>query len=132
MSVEEILEKMRFWYNGYQFVDPAAMVDPRVYNPHSVMLYLKNQIFDNYWVETGIPTFLMELLKKQGYFVASIDGIEIHQSDTKSYDIDSIEPIPLLLQTGYLTIKSYEPATRNYTLTFPNEEVRRSFFEQVK
>lgn len=128
---KEILEHVRFWYNGYQFADFEAIETQKVYNPYSVMLYLQNKVFDNYWFDTGTPTFLMELLKKQDYPITSIEGAKIHKSKTKTYAIDKIKLIPLLWQAGYLTIKSYNPTTKNYTLTFPNEEVRVSFFENV-
>ena len=130
-SLDEILEHIRFWYNGYTFVDPESVADAKVYNPYSVMLYLQNKTFDNYWFDTGTPTFLMELLKSQGYPVTTIAGAKIHKSKTKSYAINKIKLIPLLWQAGYLTIDSYNKATKNFTLVFPNEEVRVSFFEYV-
>ncbi len=130
-SNKEVLEGITFWYNGYLFTDPQPGSQVKVYNPYSVMLYLQNQVFDNYWFDTGTPTFLMELLKKQEYPVTSIEGAKIHASKTKSYDLQDIKLIPLLWQAGYLTISSYNTATKNYTLTFPNEEVRVSFFENV-
>ncbi len=130
-SVEEILEQIRFWYNGYQFVNPAAVPDAKVYNPYSVMLYLQNKVFDNYWFDTGTPSFLMRLIKSEDYPVPSIEGSEIHLDETKSYEIENIELIPLLLQAGYVTIESYDPQTKNFAVTFPNEEVRLSFFKIV-
>ena len=130
-SVDEITGKIQFWYNGYQFVDPAIVEDAKVYNPYSVMLYLQNGIFDNYWFDTGTPTFLMRLLKKQDYPITSIEGAKIHKSHTKSYDIEDVKLIPLLWQAGYLTIKNYTPKTKTFQLTFPNEEVKVSFFEHV-
>ncbi len=128
---EEILEQIKFWYNGYQFVDPAVVPDAKVYNPYSVMLYLQTGIFDNYWFDTGTPSFLMRLLKKQDYPLSSIEGSAIHISQTKSYEIVDIKLVPLLWQAGYLTIESYNAATKNFRLAFPNEEVRNSFFENV-
>lgn len=107
------------------------MPDAKVYNPYSVMLYLQNQILDTYWFDSGTPTFLMELVKKQSYPITSIEGAKIHKSKTKSYEIDKINLIGLLWQAGYLTIESYNPITKNYTLTLPNEEVRVSFYENV-
>ncbi len=129
--IDEIISKIQFWYNGYQFVDPQIVEDAKVYNPYSVMLYLQNSIFDNYWFDTGTPTFLMRFLKQQNYPITSIEGAKINKSQTKSYDIKEVKLIPLLWQAGYLTIKSYNPKTKNFQLTFPNEEVKVSFFEHV-
>lgn len=128
---EKIMEEIQFWYDGYQFVNPAALADAHVYNPYSVMLYLQNGEFDNYWFDTGTPSFLLRLIKAQDYPVQTIDNSELNKDDTKSYEIDKIEVLPLLLQAGYLTIKSYDPFTKNFKLTFPNNEVRISFFQFI-
>lgn len=130
-SVDETLAHIQFWYNGYQFVDPSVVKDAKVYNPYSVMLYLQNGLFDNYWFDTGTPSFLMRFLRKQQYPISSIEGAWINKSQTKSYDIKDVKLLPLLWQAGYLTVKSYDSATKNFQLMFPNEEVRVSFFEHV-
>ncbi len=130
-SVDNILEQIKFWYNGYRFVDPTMAADPNMYNPYSVMLYLQNGVFDNYWFDTGTPSFLMRLLKAQDYPITSIEESEIHISETKSYEIKDIKLVPLLWQAGYLTIKSYNPETKNFQLSLSNEEVKISFFEYV-
>ena len=72
--------------------------DAKVYNPYSVMLYLQNGIFDNYWFDTGTPTFLMRLLKKKDFPITSIEGVKIHKSQSTSYDIKDVKLIPLLWQ----------------------------------
>ena len=131
MPVHDILETIKHWYNGYQFVNPLEVPDAKVYNPYSVMLYLQNKRFDNYWFDTGTPTFLIKLLKKEDYDVTNLEGAQIHWDETKSYDIEDIELIPLLMETGYLTIDTYDPITENFTLTFPNEEVKTSFFQII-
>ncbi len=131
MPATEIMENITHWYNGYLFTSPSESNNVKVYNPFSVMLYLQNKKFDNFWFDTGTPTFLMKLLKKEDFPITTIDGAKIHSSQTKSYDIEDVKLIPLLWQTGYLTIKSYNEKTSIYQLTFPNEEVRISFFHYV-
>ncbi len=122
-SIKKIMEGIRFWYNGYQF----AHEGDKVYNPFSVLLYLADGIFLNYWFETGTPSFLTHLMKRQSYLVFDIEGSEVNIEETRSYDLDQMQLLPLLWQTGYLTIEKYDVLAKNYTLAFPNEEVRTSF-----
>ena len=130
-SLEELLHNIRIWYNGYQFANPSEAPNSKVYNPYSVMLYLDKGTLDNYWFDTGTPTFLMKLIKKQNYAVSTIEGSLINKDEMKSYDIEQIDLIQLLYQSGYLTIASYDPHTENYTMKFPNKEVKNSFFQFV-
>lgn len=128
---EEILEQIRFWYNGYVFTDPAVTKDVKVYNPFSVMLYLESKKFTNYWFDSGTPTFLMHLIKNQQFPLASIEGSEVNIEQTMSFDINKLKLIPLLWQAGYLTIESYNSNTKNFRLVMPNEEVRVAFYQNV-
>ena len=117
------LNQIQEWYNGYNFLS-----DP-VYNPFDVLLYLRNRKFKPYWFETGTPTFLINLIRKKAIPANSLENIQISDSFIGSFDVDYIEPHPLLFQTGYLTIKQEKtyPGGIYYTLGFPNHEVRYSF-----
>ena len=117
------LGKMKAWYNGYNF-----LADP-VYNPFDVLLYLDSRQFKPYWLETGTPTFLVDLILERQLDSPGLDAIEISELFMGSFDVDSVEPEPLLFQAGYLTIASEEeyPAGMRYRLTFPNHEVRHAF-----
>lgn len=133
-DLEEIMEGIRYWYNGYQFTEATAQTPEesvKVYNPFSVLLFLNDGKFLNYWFESGTPTFLIHLIKNQNYPVFSIEGAEVNVEETKSYDLDQIQLLPLLWQAGYLTIEDYNPQTRNYKLGFPNAEVRTSFLTHL-
>ena len=114
---------MQEWYNGYNFLSEP------VYNPFDVLLYLRNRIFKPYWFETGTPTFLINLIREKAVPAGSLEGMRISESFLGSFDVDYIEPQPLLFQTGYLTIKEEKtyPGGIYYTLGFPNHEVRYSF-----
>eukprot|EP01132_Coremiostelium_polycephalum_P001975 gene1975-2430_t len=103
ISSTEILNEIRDWYNGYRF----SSKDSTVYNPHSTLSFLNTGFFDNYWISTGTPTLLMER------------------------NIEDVSLKLLMFQSGYLTIRSYNPQTQIYTLDFPNQEVRYSFFESM-
>ncbi len=117
------LDKLKSWYNGYNF-----LADP-VYNPFDVLLYLDSQEFKPYWFETGTPSFLIDLIHKRQLATPSLDIVQISDAFMGSFDVDTIEPEPLLFQTGYLTITKKESylAGFRYTLGFPNYEVRHAF-----
>ncbi len=117
------LGQVQKWYNGYNF-----LAEP-VYNPFDVLLYLDTRQFKPYWFETGTPTFLVDLINKRKIPSITLEHLEITDTFMGSFDVDSIEPEPLLFQTGYLTILKEEPYPGGilYTLGFPNHEVRYSF-----
>lgn len=126
MSYEEVVAKMTCLYDGYHFFQSAT----GVFNPFSVLNALKSKSFDNFWFQTGTPTFLVELLKKSEYDLRTlIDGIEAPASSFTEYRADANNPIPLLYQSGYLTIKDYDKRFGNYLLEFPNDEVRYGFLD---
>ena len=128
LTYEETLNKMTALYDGYHFCEFAE----GVFNPFSVLNVFDGYKFSNYWFQTGTPTFLVELLKKSEYDLRTlIDGVEANASSFMEYRVDANNPIPLIYQSGYLTIKGYEPLFRTYTLGYPNEEVKIGFIETL-
>ena len=121
-SREETLAELRDWYNGYRFHPEAETV----YNPVSVMKCFYECEFKNYWFETGTPRFLVDLLKDQP---VSLGDLNVPETAFSAYEPDRLEPLPLLVQTGYLTVKSAEirGSVRIYELGFPNQEIEQSF-----
>ena len=87
--------------------------------------------FENYWFETGTPTFLLKLLGKMDYKIDSLEKLEVKSGGFSSYEIDKLRVEPLLFQTGYLTIKDYNPDSELYNLSFPNKEVKQAFIEYL-
>lgn len=82
----------------------------------------------SYWFQTGTPTFLVELLQKSEYDLRTLlNGIEAPASSFAEYRMDANNPVPLIYQSGYLTIKDYDRRFNNYLLDFPNDEVRYGF-----
>jgi len=118
----ETRSELRTWYNGYRFHQNAQTV----YNPVSVMKCFDTQEFKNYWFETGTPTFLVDLLRKKPI---AMTGLVVDESDFGTYDPDKLSALPLLVQTGYLTIKGAEGPLGSaiYTLGYPNREIEVSF-----
>lgn len=124
-AVEQILAKLAEQYNGYRFTEAEATV----YNPCSILKALNVGKFDDFWFETGTPTFLINLLKQTGYYLPEIEGLQVSQTIFSTFDIEHLQPKALLFQTGYITIKAVEE--RLYTLGYPNQEVKRAFTETL-
>jgi hypothetical protein len=122
-SYSELRQQIKEWYNGYKFSKNA----PSVYNPFSLMNALNAKEFNNYWFQSGLPTFLVNILKKEyknfdpTYLEATHDLLQ------NSFDVDMIPLIALMFQAGYLTIVSYDREQRFYTLDYPNSEVKDTF-----
>lgn len=119
-------EKIKVWYNGYKWdIDGNT-----VYNPFSLLnfFYGKGK-FQNFWFTSGTPTFLMELSKKEHFY--RFETVEIGDIDMQTFELENINLIPLLFQTGYLTILSKNELLNNYILGFPNREVREAYLQKL-
>nr|VFJ54841.1 MAG: Pentapeptide repeat-containing protein [Candidatus Kentron sp. FM]VFJ57735.1 MAG: Pentapeptide repeat-containing protein [Candidatus Kentron sp. FM]VFK08332.1 MAG: Pentapeptide repeat-containing protein [Candidatus Kentron sp. FM] len=119
----ELLEQIRSWYNGYRFHEKTQAV----YNPHSCLLYFDKRKFKYWWFETGTPTFLVELIRRSSLSVADLEQKMVSERAFSSFEVDRLDPVPLLQQTGYLTITDYNDQSGLYTLDYPNREVREAF-----
>ncbi len=119
-----MIEKIRDWYNGYCFSEESE----RVYNPFSTMMALQYKKFSNYWFETGTPRFLIDLIKERDYDLTEIPA-EVKSTMFSTYEVEDLEILPLLFQTGYLTITGYKD--RYYRLDYPNREVKESFCDEI-
>jgi hypothetical protein len=127
LSRPALLDKIRHWYNGYRFSEEEISV----YNPFSTLLLFKQQKFSDYWFETATPTFLLKLIQQQQFDITDIEKLKIGKADFSTYEIDEPHVLPLLYQTGYLTIKSYNPASDYYELNYPNREVEIAFLKSL-
>ncbi len=123
LSKEECYGKLAQDYDGYHFDVDA----PGMYNPFSLLNTLDNKVFRDYWFETGTPTFLVCQLQKTNYRLEDMTEENLTADTLNSIDIMDENPLPLLYQSGYLTIKSYDPEFRTFQLGFPNREVRDGF-----
>ena len=123
MSKEETYAELRSNYDGYHF----APNTPGIYNPFSILLTLKNRSFGSYWFATGTPTYLVELLKKSNFHLEDLSNVEVDADSLDSIHRADINPVPVLFQSGYLTLKDYDEEFGVYKLDYPNEEVRQGF-----
>jgi len=123
MSVGDATEKLRRLYDGYHFTEES----PGLYNPYSLLNTFDRMRFGSYWFETGTPSFLVYLLKQHHYNLEQMTREQTTAEVLDSIDVMSSNPIPVIYQSGYLTIKDYDPRFKLYLLGFPNEEVEEGF-----
>ena len=120
MNEEETVAKLKRKYDGYHF--SKDMND--VLNPFSILKCFKTKTFDNYWFSTGTPTYLVRLLSDNHENVNELAGKYYPPAEFVDYKATKQRPLPMLYQSGYLTIKGYNARRNTYLLDFPNEEVR--------
>ena len=125
LCAEETMAQMTRQYDGYRFTSDEEFTP--MYNPFSVLNALQKRMFDNYWFSSGTPTFLAEMLKKTNFDLRLMDGIQVGYASLQDDRADIDNPVPMVYQSGYLTIKDYDPEFKTYTLGFPNEEVKYGF-----
>lgn len=121
---EEAYAHLKLNYDGYHF----SYESPGMYNPFSILWTLRERRYGSYWFETGTPTFLVELLQKYDYNLEQMSKVETDSDVLNSIFTDD-NPIPVIFQSGYLTIKDYDSRFGIYTLGFPNKEVEDGFMK---
>ncbi len=127
MTREACIERLRRMYDGYHFHQKSV----GMYNPFSVLNALKTREFGSYWFETGTPSYLVELLQRHDYNLDSMSNADVTADVLNSIDAESKDPIPVIYQSGYLTIKGYDERFKEYRLGFPNEEVEDGFIRYL-
>ena len=127
-SESETIDKLRMRYGGYHFEKNSE----GIYNPFSVLNTLAKHRYKNYWFETGTPTFLIELLKEHGYRLPDLSKEQVSANVMSSMDSSFPNPIPVIYQSGYLTIKGYDERFKKYQLGFPNKEVEEGFLNLLQ
>ena len=129
-SGQEVLEAIRYWYNGFSWDG-----DVFVYNPFSTLLLFEKKIFQNYWFSTATPTFLIDIIKKRNDVKCVLGPSEINDLSLNLFDYKTLDTKMLLFQTGYLTVKSVRKGQLGvppvYTIDVPNNEVRNALLEYL-
>ncbi len=118
LTRQELLTKVRHWYNGYTWDLRTS-----VYNPYSILSFFQAQDFRNFWFETGTPTFLPKLMRRNKIY--RLDNLEVTEATLGNYDLERLQLTPVMFQTGYLTLKQRDEYGL-YSLDYPNQEVRAS------
>jgi len=122
---DEMFQRIKDRYDGYHFSE----ISDDIYNPYSLLNAFDDQKLDNYWFASGTPTFLIRQLKHFKTDIMSLDRLESYASDFDQPTENMKDALPLLYQSGYLTIKGYDPESEMYTLAIPNQEVRIGYVE---
>lgn len=120
---EEAYATLKRNYDGYHFTNSVN----GIYNPFSILWTLNEKRYGSYWFNTGTPTYLVELIKKANFNIEELSNYIASEDQLNSIHVDDIDPIPVLYQSGYLTIVEYDKEFGLYTLNYPNEEVKTGF-----
>ena len=124
---EEALSILKKNYDGYHF---SASLDD-VYNPYSLISALKKSEIGDFWFDTGTPTFLANKIHDNAIDLTELEKEEVDANRIMSVDLISGVPVPVLFQSGYLTIKNFDERFREYTLGYPNREVKEAFLKFI-
>ena len=119
--------ELKRWYNGYGFLGET------VYNPFDILLFIsEGRSYRNYWFETGSPSFLIKLFQRERYFLPELEELEVTEEILDSFDVERIDPVTLLFQAGYLTVKGIRTHMMRqiYRLGIPNQQVRLALNDQ--
>ena len=123
MTAEDAARSLKAWFDGYHFSKTGA----DIYNPFSLLNTFARREFGSYWFETGTPTFLVEVLKRNKYDLHRLTEEMATADSLNGIDTMERDPVPLLYQSGYLTLKGYDREFGVYYLGFPNKEVEEGF-----
>lgn len=127
-TAEKVSNTLQRMYGGYRF---TAIKQPDLYNPYSVLTALDKREYGNYWFETGTPNYIVELLKRNDYTLSDLTMMPVDSAVLDSKDDNGQSIVPLLFQSGYLTIRDCEQNGDLYYMDFPNDEVRSGFFRYI-
>ena len=121
LSREETIQELKDHYDGYHFCWPS----PDVFNPYSLLNCFAKQEMDDYWFGSGTPTYLINMMRKYDFLPTDLgEAIEVGKKDFDAPTETMTTIVPLLYQSGYVTIKGYDKPTKLYLLALPNQEIR--------
>ena len=127
ITKDECYGRLARMYDGYHFCENSI----GVYNPFSLLNTFNKMKFGEYWFETGTPSFLVQYLKDGNYNLANMSRANVSKSRLTGINYANPEPIALMYQSGYLTIKNYDQEFQTYCLDYPNKEVETGFLESL-
>ena len=127
LTPEEMRQMMQRHYDGYHFSDELT----DIYNPFSVLNALNSRSIQDYWFRSGTPNYLVRLLNHSNVNLDELTGKYYDISEFVDYRADVERPLPMIYQSGYLTIKDYDCMSNSYLLDLPNNEVKKGFLTLI-
>lgn len=127
ISVEDAFSLLKFNYDGYHF--SKSLID--VYNPFSINNALQDLEIKDYWCRSGVPTLLSKSLMENDFDLEELIGREVDEAELTNLSFQTLNPVPLFYQTGYLTLKKYDLEYQLYTLGYPNREVEKGILNNI-
>ncbi|MDE6770085.1 MAG: ATP-binding protein, partial [Muribaculaceae bacterium] len=127
LSTEEVWAAFKREYDGYRFAHSGEFI----YNPYSMLKAFRFKELGHYWFVSGSASFLVNLVKRHRFLLGDLEGAKRKASDLNDISTIGNDFVPLLYQAGYLTLKAYDPDSKEYTLGFPNYEVSEGFWESL-
>jgi hypothetical protein len=124
---KKYIEKLKDSYNGYRFTKEPKTV----YNPFCLLKHFDSGDFHKFWFETATPGYLINLLDSQKVDILNITDFSVRTDEFKKYDSDNMDAVPVLYQSGYLTVKNYIKDTDKFMLGYPNKEVESAFANEL-
>jgi hypothetical protein len=124
---KQYLEKLKDSYNGYRFTENPQTV----YNPFCLLKHFDSGRFEKFWFETATPSYLINLLDSRKIDILNITNFSVGINDFKKYDSDNMDAVPVLYQSGYLTVKDYVKDINKFVLGYPNKEVESAFANEL-
>ncbi len=124
---KKYIEKLKDSYNGYRFTENPKTV----YNPFCLLKHFDSGKFQKFWFETATPGYLINLLDSQKIDILNIKDFSVRMDDFKKYDSDNMDAVPVLYQSGYLTVKDYIKELDKFMLGYPNKEVESAFADEL-
>ena len=126
-TYDEACIHLKQQYDGYHFSENSE----DIYNPFSLFNAFAQKKYANFWFSTGTPTFLIDILQQSDFDIRQLDGVSATAEQFDAPTNVITDPLPVLYQSGYLTIKEYDRDFQIYTLAYPNKEVRKGFIESL-
>ena len=127
LTREATIDRLIEYYDGYHFTWPS----PDIFNPFSLLTAMSNGKIDSYWFGSGTPTYLIEMMRRFDVLPSTIGGVEAQSSAFDAPTETMTNIVPLLYQSGYITIKDYDDIAELYTLDIPNKEIRKGLMESL-
>ncbi|MDE6548152.1 MAG: ATP-binding protein [Muribaculaceae bacterium] len=123
ITPDAMLALLKENYDGYHFTERC----PDIYNPFSLLCALKQKKISDFWFRAGTPSFLINALRRDDFFLPELDCIEVTESDLSAKESYLNNPVSLLFESGYVTIRHFDEERETFTLGLPNKEVAESF-----